>query len=208
MRIIIFGASGATGRELVRQAVAARHEVSVFVRDPDKLDARGGTLRVVQGDVVDAAAVATAMHGQEAVLSALGAPSPFRPYPAFLEGVRNILSAMGQSGRLVYLSFIGVPQSRDQFGFFGAHFIAPVVRRHATEGHRRNEEAIMRSAVDWTIVRAPKLTSGPLTSTYRVGERLTPRGFLPTIARADVAELMLSQLVDARHRRTPISIMH
>lgn len=209
MNIVIFGASGGTGRELVKQAIEAGHDVSAFVRR----EPAGGVdffgARVVRGDVVDRTAVAGVLRGDVAALSALGAPTPFQPYPAFLEGIRNILHGLEEGGgrRLVYLSFVGVPESRDQFGFIGKHLIAPRVLRHATEGHRQNEEAIKASALDWTIVRAAKLTDGDRTSTYRVGERVVPRGVVPTISRADVAHLMLQQLARSDHVRRCITVM-
>jgi uncharacterized protein YbjT (DUF2867 family) len=196
MKIVIFGASGGTGRELVKQAVAAGHDVSAFVRREPAVGKDFLGAHVVQGDVVDRAAVTAVLRDNVAALSALGAPTPFQPYPAFLEGVRNVVLGLEQGGgrRLIYLSFVGVPESRHQFGFLGRHLIAPRVLKHATEGHRQNEELIKSSPLDWTIVRAAKLTDGDRTSTYRVGERLVPRGIVPTISRADVAHLMLQQL--------------
>jgi len=208
MRITIFGASGATGRELVSQARAAGHDVSVFARSVAGVARQD--IRVCQGDIVDAAAVRAALENQDAVLSALGAPSPFQPYPAFLDGIRNIVTGLEAAGprRFLYLSFVGVPESRHQFGFVGQHLIAPWVLRQATEGHRLNEEIIRASPIDWTIVRAPKLTDGPRTSAYRMGEDLKSRGFVPTIARADVAEAMLQELGQPRYVRCCVTVMH
>jgi putative NADH-flavin reductase len=208
MKILIFGASGATGRQLVEQAVAAGHEVSAFVRGTTAGADTG--VRVHRGDVADASAVRGALVGQDAAISALGAPTPFRPYPAFLEGIHNIVTGMGAEGvrTLVYLSFLGVPESSAQLGFVGRHLLARRLLRHATEGHRRNEELIRASGLDWTIVRAPKLTNGPKTSTYRVGEHLEPKGILPTLSRADVAEVMLSQLAHGKHVHRCVTVMH
>ncbi|MGC2637567.1 MAG: NAD(P)H-binding protein, partial [Acidobacteriaceae bacterium] len=72
MKIVVFGASGGTGQELLKQGVAAGHEVTAFVRDPKSVTG-GERLRVVVGDARDAKAVALAIAGQDAVLSALGA---------------------------------------------------------------------------------------------------------------------------------------
>jgi uncharacterized protein YbjT (DUF2867 family) len=210
IKVLIFGATGGTGHELVEQAIQSGHDVSVFVRRRGALGTDERAVRVFDGDVADPAAVAAALEGQDAALSALGAPTPIRPYPSLVEGVRNILSGMqrGSCRRFIYLSFIGVPESRDQFGFVGRTLIAPVVLRHPTEDHRLKEAAIQQSTVDWTIVRAPKLTNGAKTSRYRVGEHLKPTAIVPVISRADVAELMLKQLVDRTHVRRAISIMH
>ena len=208
MKVVIFGATGATGREVVKQAVAAGHDVSAFARDAAATF--DSEVRLYHGDVVDREAVLRAIAGHDAAVSTLGAANPFRPYPAFLEGIRNILAGVGASRarRFVYLSFIGVPESRGQFGFIGRTVIAPWLLRHPTEGHRLNEERIKASDVDWTIVRAPALTNGPRTSSYRVGEQLEPHGIVPTLSRADVAEVMVRELVDAAHVRRCVTVMH
>jgi putative NADH-flavin reductase len=208
MKLIIFGASGATGRELVREAMSAGHDVSVFVRDTSAIPSE--SVRTHQGDIIDALAVRGALEGQDAAMCALGAPSPFRPYPVFLDGIRNILGALehAEVRRFIYLSFVGVPESRHQFGFLGRHLIAPRVLRHATEGHRLNEEAIKASMLDWTIVRPPKLTDGPKTSAYRTGAELRPRGVVPSLARADVAEMMVRELERREYVRRAVTVMH
>ncbi|MEY2573680.1 MAG: hypothetical protein QOJ87_1893 [Verrucomicrobiota bacterium] len=72
MAVLVIGATGGTGRELVQQALAQGHQVTAFVRDPAKLQINHSNLRIAQGDVLDYATVESAMRGQEAVLSALG----------------------------------------------------------------------------------------------------------------------------------------
>ena len=72
MKIIIFGASGRTGLPLVTQALAAGHNVTAFVRNPNKIQISHAKLRVVQGDLDDAESIEAAIAGHDAVLSALG----------------------------------------------------------------------------------------------------------------------------------------
>jgi uncharacterized protein YbjT (DUF2867 family) len=165
MKILIFGASGGTGRELVEQAQGAGHVVTAFARRPERLGGLKRTPRVVQGDIIDAAAVARAVDGQEAVLSALGASTPTRPYPAFRTGIENIVRAMQANDvrRLVYLSFLGVRAGEEDLGFFLNHVAARLLR-HSIADHAANERAIRASQLAWTI--APKLTHGR-TGTYR-----------------------------------------
>jgi putative NADH-flavin reductase len=71
MRLLVFGATGGTGRALLDQGLALGHQMTAFVRNPAVLEARPG-LTIVQGDVTDAAAVSRAVAGHEAILSALG----------------------------------------------------------------------------------------------------------------------------------------
>jgi uncharacterized protein YbjT (DUF2867 family) len=74
MNVLIFGATGGTGRELVRQAIDRGHSVTAFARDPTVLGERHG-LRWLAGDVLDAGAVEQAVAGHDVVLCVLGAPA-------------------------------------------------------------------------------------------------------------------------------------
>jgi len=209
MNLLIFGASGGTGRQLVEQAFARGHRVGAFVRDPARLPLYHPDLEFLRGDVLDAAAVGRAVAGREAVLVALGAPTPLRRYPALTEGLRHIVAAMERAGvaRLVYLSFIGVRDSRRQGGFFIEHFASRLLR-HSIADHEENEALIRRSRFDWTIVRPPKLTNGFRTGAYRHGEAIRASSPFPTISRADVADFMLAQLIDRTNVRKAAAVMH
>jgi NAD(P)H-binding len=81
MNVLVFGASGGTGRECVKQALAQGHSVTAFVRDPTTFDSKHPNLQVVQGDVVDYASVERAVHNQDAALCALGSSSPLKRDP-------------------------------------------------------------------------------------------------------------------------------
>src|SRR5664279_3711905 len=72
LRVLVIGATGGTGWQLIQQALTQGHQVTAFVRNPAKLQIEHANLRVVTGDVLDYASVESAMRGQSAVLSALG----------------------------------------------------------------------------------------------------------------------------------------
>src|SRR5688500_18218794 len=86
MNILIFGASGATGRNLVSQALSQKHSVSAFVRDPSKLRLLGDHVKIIEGDVSDFQKVNEAVRDQDAVLSALGASTPFTSDATLIAG--------------------------------------------------------------------------------------------------------------------------
>src|SRR5437588_2338714 len=88
LRLLVIGATGGTGREIVQQALGQGHEVTAFVRDPAKLQIEHANLRIVKGDVLDYTSVESAMRGQEAVLSALGHKRFFYPNKIQSEGMR------------------------------------------------------------------------------------------------------------------------
>ena len=205
MRVLVLGASGATGHEVVRQALAQELSVTAFVRDPARLTVRGPTLRIFQGDVGAFAAVAGAVEGQEAVISTLGVSRPLHPDPVVVDGIRHTLRAMQEHGvsRLVYLSFIGVQDSRAASGFVIRH-IAKYPLRHEIADHEAKEALIRGSRCDWTIVRAPKLSNGQPTGRYREGEDIVARSLFPVLPRADVAAFLLRQLrEDSYVRKAP-----
>jgi putative NADH-flavin reductase len=71
-RVALFGATGKIGHQVLDQLLGDGHDVTAFVRNPAKLDLTHPELRVIQGELSDAAAVASAIRGADAVISALG----------------------------------------------------------------------------------------------------------------------------------------
>lgn len=189
----------------MRQAHERGLEVTAFGRAIERLPSDGAALRVVRGDVGDAAALAGAIAGQDAVVSALGVGRTLHADPVVVAGIRHTLEAMRAHGvpRFVYLSFIGVRDSRAAAGPV-IRFVARFPLRHEIADHEEKEALIRTSATAWTIVRAPKLSDGPFTGRYREGETIAARGPFPTLSRADVADFMLRQLGDDTYlRRAP-----
>lgn len=199
MRITVFGATGGVGREIVGQSLAAGHEVTVVVRDPDRLPERldrAALHAAVRLD--DPAAVRAAVAGRDAVLSGLG--SRGRKANGVAERLTGrILAAMEAEGvrRLVVVSAVPVgPEPADDplvdrlmrkaVGAVLAELYADLTRMEA---------ALDRSATDWTAVRPPKLTDGPRTGVYRQVVGGTPRSSR-SISRADVAHAMLALVGD------------
>ncbi|MEU2611483.1 NAD(P)H-binding protein [Micromonospora sp. NPDC007271] len=208
MKVLVFGASGSTGRRLVDAAVGRRHSVTAFVRNPAAFQ-NGQGIEVFRGDVADRHAVARAMPGQAAVLCVLGAATPLRRDPTLVAGVRHITEAMVDAGvrRLVYLSFLGVPAGRHQLSALGRIVVAPVLLRKVAADHAEKEEIIQRSGLDWTIVRPPRLTNGPRTGTYRHGEAIHASQIVLRISRADIVDFMLRQLDDLTYLHRAPAVM-
>mgnify|MGYP006272746323 CR=1 FL=1 len=193
MKLVIFGSSGGTGQELVKQALAQGHGVTAFVRDSTKLDVpRHEHLQIAVGDVRDRNAVQNAVAGQDAVLVALGAHT--RRSTVRYEGTRNILDAMQDTGvrRLICVSSMGVGDSWPQLPF-GMRVLVKIFLKHAFLDHDKQEQAIRASDLEWLIVRPGGLTNGAHTGQYHAGD---PRGKKRRlqISRADVADFMLHQL--------------
>ena len=193
MNILVFGATGPTGQQLVKQALTRGHKVTAFARRPEALlDQR---LRVVAGDVLrDDAKIDEAMHGQDAVVSALGRRPSFSSDHLISRGMKAIAAAMERAGvrRIVLMSAFGVGESARDAPLV-PRIMYCVLLRDIFADKLAAEEQLRSTGLDWTIVYPVLLTDGPLTGRYRVGERLELRG-LPKISRADVAHFMLGEI--------------
>ena len=205
MKIVIFGSTGGTGRELIGQALDQGHHVTAQARSPEKLeDLEHPELVVVRGNVLDHADVEREIDGQEAVLCAIGAGADRTTLRE--DGTRVIVAAMEKLGvsRLVCLSSLGVGDSRANLPFFTKYVIVGIFLRHAFADHERQETIVRKSSLAWTIVRPPQLKDGPRTGEYRSGFPPTDRSTQGKISRADVADFMLKQLTDdAFIRKSP-----
>ena len=195
MRLVVFGATGGTGRELVMLALDQDHNVTAYARDPTKIEyIQHSNLEVVRGDVLDPPAVEQAVAGHEAVFITIGAGASRTTLRE--EGTRNIVEAMQRTGvkRLICQSSLGVGDSRANLTFFTKHIIVGVFLRHAFADHERQEAVVRQSSLDWTIVRPPHLKDGPRTEVYRHGFSTADKQIKGWISRADVADFMLKQL--------------
>jgi putative NADH-flavin reductase len=197
MKLTVFGATGGIGSEVVRQGLAAGHEVVAVVRDPARLTVPTGPgLGVVTADVMEPAQIGPAIKEADAVVSALG-PRKGGPVTVLTDGIRSILTAMADTGvqRLVAVSASGAfIEPSDPF--VTRVVVKPLLRRllpDAMADTRRMEGEIWASTTDWTLMRPPQLTNRPGRGQYR---RMIDHNVGRSIARADVADAILGALAD------------
>lgn len=190
MKIIIFGATGGVGQELVQQSLEAGHEVSVFVRTPSKLDITDG-VNVIVGDAENADDVAAAIEGQDAVLSGLGSTSGLKASGQLERMGANIAAGMKKTGvtRLVYCASAGV--DGELTGAMGKLVMwllrNPLADHHAAQAHFHAAE------LNLTVARPTSLTDGPLDPEYVEAKSGMPKG-KNQISRASVANFMIKAL--------------
>ena len=203
-RILIVGATGGTGRELVTRALARGHAVTALVRNPSRLRIDHPQLTVVKGDVLDRGSVDAAMRGQDAVLSALGHQRYFYPTRILSEGTSNILRAMGAHGvsRFVCETSLGLGDSAGRLGLPYTLFVIPVILPFYFWDKTRQERAIALSSIEWVIVRPGALTHGAARGAFRHGPTIGSFLLPVSISRADVAEFMLDQLTSNAYLRS------
>ncbi|MEH0576436.1 MULTISPECIES: NAD(P)H-binding protein [Streptomyces] len=199
MKFTVFGATGGIGRELVRQALDAGHEVTAVVRDPARLAVTGGRLEVVRADLTDPEALRPAVTGRDAVLSGLGARRR-KDAGVAARLTRTVLSALEAEGvrRLLVVSAgpIGPEPEGDGALDRTVRGLVSAALKDVYADLREMEAELARSATDWTVVRPPRLQDKPVTGAYR-----TVVGGFPRkgrfIGRADVAHAMLAMVEDA-----------
>ncbi|MBA2272191.1 MAG: SDR family oxidoreductase [Chthoniobacterales bacterium] len=195
-KILIIGATGGTGRELVKQGLAQGYEVAAFVRDPAKLQTTHPQLQIVRGDVLDDAAVEAAVRGQDAVLSSLGHRRLFVPSRTQSEGTRNVIRAMETHGvrRFICETALGLGSSAGKLGLFATFFFLPVVLPIYFWDKSRQEKLVAESRLDWVLVRPGVLTNEAPRGTYCHGHDVGSYISTGRVSRADVADFMLRQL--------------
>lgn len=209
MKLTIFGATGATGTCLAEQAAAAGHEVTAVVRDPERLKVTDrDRLRIVTADVMDPAAIAAAVAGADAVLSAIG-PHGTGPTTVSQDSARSIIKAMQEAGARRLLIVSGSIVTDEGEGPVMRYLAKPLVRatmlRHVCADMRCAEDQVRRSGLLWTIMRPPRLTGKPPAGKYRSAvESNLPRGY--TISRADLAASMLALIGDQGVVRRHVAI--
>ena len=195
MRLALMGASGRIGSHVLAWALASGHEVTALARSPQSLTAADG-LTIMAGDATDATAVASAVAGADAVLSALG-PRGAKPAGLLAEAGRNLVTGMDKAGcrRLICVSAAGAFIESDPDSGILIRTVLPRVLARQFADVQAMEAAIRPSDLDWTLVRATRLVNTPLTGRYRVRPDYPPRGG-GKISRADVAQFMGAVLTD------------
>jgi putative NADH-flavin reductase len=209
MKLLVFGATGGTGREIVAQALEQGHAVTAFVRNPAAITTKHERLRLAQGDVLDYPSVEAAVQGQDAVLSALGVRK-LRKNTILSDGTKKIIRAMDQHGvkRFVCDSSLGVGDSKGQLGWVFNVFLIPLLLRNVFRDKEVQEQYVKQSNLDWIIVRPGAFIDGPRTGVYRSGFSSTDRTIRGKISRTDVADFMLKQLSDDTYLRKTLGISY
>lgn len=205
MKLVIFGATGGVGRQVVEQALAEGHFVTAFARNPEKLAIEHPNLKFLRGDVMNLPAVERAVQGQDAVVCTLGSGQTLTG-TVRSQGTQHIVRAMQQTGiqRFICQSTIGTGDSWGSLNFYWKYVMFGLILRNVLADHERQEQNVRQSNLDWTIVRPGAFVEGDRTGQYRHGFPGTDRSSKLKISRADVADFILKQLSDRAYlHQTP-----
>ncbi|MCH1881773.1 NAD(P)H-binding protein [Agrococcus sp. ARC_14] len=209
MRITIFGASGRTGRLIVRQALDRGHDVTAVVRQPVRFDPARANLRVEVGDLNDPTTLEPSISGADAVVSALGPTGRDRTAAICAPATRSILRTMADTGVMRVVALSAQPVLRGASGepwWFRAS-VLPLVRvvyRNVYADLGEMEQTLARSDRDWTVLRPPALTDGPGLGSYRMREAANVRSM--RMARGDLARAALDVIDDVDTRRRAFGV--
>lgn len=206
MKILVIGATRGIGKKLAELAADEGHEVTVLVRSASKLQGGNPRLHVMEGDILDPASVTKAIAGQDAICVCIGIPLTRKPVHVFSDGIKNVLSAIGDNTEqtLIVVTGIGAGDSKGHGGFMYDQIINPLLLKEIYKDKDRQEDLIRASQSNWIIVRPGMLTNGARTGNYRAIDNLegvTSR----KISRADVADFILKQAKEPTFlRKTPL----
>ena len=196
MKVIVFGAGGKTGTHVVEKALAAGHQVTIFVHTaPPQSDLR---VRLITGDASNPGHVRAAISGHDAVIDTIGGRTPYKATELEQTAARNIVQAMKLEGvrRLEVVSMMGIGDSIDQTPFWYEYLLLPTFLHGATKDKTAMEATIESSNLDFLIARPPILTDDPATGTIQI---ITGDHKGHKITRADLAQFLVDQLTSPQY---------
>jgi putative NADH-flavin reductase len=196
MNLVVLGATGGTGLEIVRQAIERGHSVTALVRLPHRLEALLDRITIKQGNLLDPAELEQVIKGHDAIISSFGPRVPVAKGDAHL--LEQFAKALTRAMKRAEVRRVVVESVAFLFKnsiLPPAYLLGRLLFPRIVADASAMETVLKASALDWTIVRPPELTDKPYTGKYRAQAGNLPRfGF--KISRADVADFMLKTVED------------
>ena len=215
MKILILGATGRTGKELLDQALKAGISVHVLVRNTDKVKVTARNLKLFESKTLDKTALRLAMQGCDAVLSTLNISrksafpwSSLRSPKNFLSNtLRNVLEIANERGikRIIITTAWGVHETKKDLPFWFRWLIDYSNLGVVYRDHEVQELLLKASQSDWTAVRPVGLTNSRKNKQIRITTNNQPKPSL-TISRYNVAKFMLELYKTGDHQKEAITI--
>jgi putative NADH-flavin reductase len=209
-KIIVFGATGGTGKQVVAQALQAGHEVSVVIRNPDAFTIQHKNLEMIKGNVFETITFSNTLKGKDSVISCLGVQHK-KPTKVYSEGIKNIMQAMQKENisRIICLSAgaVIVPPNSSLLLKFITKNVLQRLFRHMYADMLLMEEILRKTDLNWTGVRPPWLRNTQETGKYRIAihEHLSNPS---KISRADLAHFIVKHLDDEKTFKALVEISY
>jgi putative NADH-flavin reductase len=201
MRVVIFGATGFSGRAILKEALAKNHQVTILVRNKSAVLSNNKNLTVIEGNVMDRTIVTEVLKNQDAVIQCLGVNGKGNgKQTTFVsEATKIVVEEMGKHNvnRLIAMSNVGAGNSAAFQPWIFTKVILPFFMKWLKviiDDKNRMEPVIMNSQLDWTIVRCPNIVDKP--SKGRCHATLDGKGLKLSVTLDDTAAFIVQQLTD------------
>jgi len=203
MRIFLLGATGKTGTIFLKMALEKGHEVTAYVRSPEKMT-KTEHLRIVQGDFKSMTQMSAAMVDHDVVVSCIGGNDNDKT-SVIEELTKVIVASMKKSNvnRIVTISSAGI---HNEFSW-ATNLILNLFYKYVISDHRKAAQVIMTSGLTFTLARPLSLTEGNLTSTYRKTTTGVPKGG-KDISRQDLAHFLLDSVENEAHLNETVGLAY
>lgn len=192
MKIVVFGATGGTGKIVVEQLLEQGHYVTAYVRNPDKVHTHSDRLMVVHGDIYDEQHVAHIIKGNDAVISCLGS-NTLKQSNQLTRMATHIVNGMRMSDvwRFAYMATAGI--DNEIGGIMG--LLSKIVIGNVINDHKDAVAIIKASEVTYTIARPVQLKDERLTKDYNTALKGLPKS-KKAISRANVANFLVEAITN------------
>ncbi len=209
MHVLVLGASGSVGREIVRQGYVRNFRITAQTRAASKLADLPEGVATIEADPLDPRAMARIVRGMDAVIFALGVKETSET-TIFSDATRILIAAMETTGvrRLIAITGVGAGETRGHGGLIYDWFIFPLFTRNRYKDKERQEALIEASDLDWIIVRPAPFDETPAGTSLQVHTVIGPHVMLRRITRGEVAAFVLDQLASNRYLRQKPFIGH
>jgi uncharacterized protein len=206
MNILILGATGRVGSQIVTYALHDRHHVTVLVRTPEKMQINNENLTIIQGNVLNKDDIVRAIHGIDVVVSALNTDGT----TTLSESMPLIIEAMENEGikRIITIGTAGILQSRITPNSLRYQSIESKRKStHAAKEHHKVYDMLKQTTLEWTIVCPTYLPDGERVGKCRIARNFLPEGGVE-ISVPDTAEFTFNQIKTSDYINSRVGIAY
>ncbi|KON30350.1 hypothetical protein AC477_05060 [miscellaneous Crenarchaeota group-1 archaeon SG8-32-1] len=214
MKILLFGATGRTGKIILQKALNDGHEVTAIVRDPSKLE--GINVNIIKGTPYDKESVNKAISNCDVVISTLNvsreSDSPWAklrsPKDMISRSIQNALEEMQENGakRIIVMGVLGAGESRKKLPLILKIILSTSNLKYAFDDHTKQEELLAKSDTNWTVIRLPMLTDEEGEKDVIVKKLNDNTKLNKKINRTSVARFILKILEDDNYYKSIVAI--
>lgn len=206
MNILILGATGRVGSQIVTYALHDSHHVTVLVRTKEKIQINHGNLTIIQGNVLNKDDIVRALNGIDIVISALNTDGT----TTLSESMPLIIGAMENEGikRIITVGTAGILQSRTTPN--ALRYQSSESKQKSTRAareHHKVYDMLKQSTLNWTIVCPTYLPDGERTGKYRIERNFLPQGGAK-ISVPDTAEFTFKQITASDYIKSRVGIAY